>query len=168
MLSGQLAKTITKDGVELQGFWVDKKSEIAIFHSHGTAGDFYTHKFIELEGEKLSLENISFLTANNRGHDVFADLRKHSPDKVEWIQIGGALEKFEDCIFDIEAWLDFLETKGVKKVILQGHSLSQKLVTTSLSKTIKELLGRSTFPRAMTLVLCIIFLEKRNIKKQTR
>ncbi|OGK15664.1 hypothetical protein A3H80_02235 [Candidatus Roizmanbacteria bacterium RIFCSPLOWO2_02_FULL_37_19] len=70
MLSGQLATTITKDGLELKGFWVNKKSDIAVFHSHGTSGDFYTHNFIELEADKLSKQGISFLTANNRGHDV--------------------------------------------------------------------------------------------------
>jgi len=128
MLSGQLVKTVTSDGIELQGFWINKKSDIALFHSHGTAGDFYTHKFIEVLGEKLSSEGISFLTANNRGHDVYADLRKHNKGKVEWAQIGGGFERFEDCILDIKAWLDFLEKQGVKKIILQGHSLSQKLI----------------------------------------
>ena len=128
MLSGQLVKTVTSDGLELQGFWADKGSEVAVFHSHGTSGDFYTHKFIEVEGEKLSADGSSFLTANNRGHDVFADLRKHSKGKVEWSTIGGGFEKFEDCVFDIKAWVDFLEKQGVKKIILQGHSLSQKIL----------------------------------------
>lgn len=123
MLLGNLVKTVTADGIELQGFWIDKKSEIAIFHSHGTAGDFYTHKFIEVEGEKLPALGVSFLTANNRGHDVYADLRRHKKGKIEWVQIGSGFEKFEDCIYDIDAWLNFLEKQGVKKVILQGHSL---------------------------------------------
>ncbi len=128
MLSGSLVKTITSDGLELQGFFVDKKSDIVVFHSHGTAGDFYTHKFIEVEGEKLSSKNISFLTANNRGHDVYADIRKHVKDNIQWTQIGGGFEKFEECIFDLRAWLDFLSKHGVRRVILQGHSLSQKIL----------------------------------------
>jgi hypothetical protein len=128
MLNGALVKTITTDGLELQGFWMDQKSEIAVFHNHGTSGDFYTHKFIEVEGEKLDKEKISFLTANNRGHDVYADLRKHVNGKVEWTQIGGGFEKFEDCLLDISAWLAFLGKQGVKKIILQGHSLSQKIL----------------------------------------
>lgn len=126
MLNGQLVKTITSDGLELVGFWMNQKSDIAVFHSHGTAGDFYTHKFIEVEGEKLATEKISFLTANNRGHDVYADIRKHEKGTVGWTQIGGGFEKFEDCILDIEAWVDFLVKRGVKKIILQGHSLTQK------------------------------------------
>ena len=125
-MKGELVKTITSDGLELAGFFIDKKSDLAVLHFHGTAGDFYTHKFIEVEGEKLSAEGISFLTANNRGHDTFADIRRHKNGKVDWIQIGGGFEKFEDCLYDISAWLDFLQKRGVKKVILQGHSLSQK------------------------------------------
>lgn len=70
MVQGNLVKTVTADGLEHCGFWIDKKSKIAVFHSHGTAGDFYTHKFIEKEAEELSSNGISFLTANNRGYPV--------------------------------------------------------------------------------------------------
>lgn len=125
-MKGELVKTITSDGLELAGFFIGKKSDIAVLHFHGTAGDFYTHKFIEVEGEKLAAAGISFLTANNRGHDVYADIRRHKNRKVDWIQIGGGFEKFEDCVYDIRAWVDFLQKRGIKKIILQGHSLSQK------------------------------------------
>lgn len=123
MIDGKLVKIITRDGLELSGFWMDQKSDVAVFQTHGTAGDFYTHKFVEVEGEELAKQKISFLTANNRGHDVFADIRKHKGNAVEWTQIGGGLERFEDCVFDIEAWVKFLIDHGVKKIILQGHSL---------------------------------------------
>lgn len=123
MLQGSLVKTITSDGLELAGFWEDAKSDVAVFHSHGTAGDFYTHKFIGVEAERLAKDGISFLTANNRGHDVFADIRKYDGENVDWTQIGGAYEIFEDSLLDIGAWVEFLSTRGVKKIILQGHSL---------------------------------------------
>ena len=84
MLTGSLVKTITSDGLELAGFWMDAKSDVAVFQSHGTAGDFYTHKFIEVEGEQLTKNHISFLTANNRGHDVYADIRKHVNETIRW------------------------------------------------------------------------------------
>lgn len=142
MLNGALVKTITSDGLELQGFWMKQKSDIVVFHSHGTAGDFYTHKFVEVEGERLAKNNISFLTANNRGHDVYADIRKYVKGKVEWIQIGGGFEKFEDCLLDISAWMDFLEKQGIKKVILQGHSLSQKILYYQHLKKDKRVIGQ--------------------------
>lgn len=122
-MKGELVKVITSDGLELKGFFSDQKSDVAVFHTHGTAGDFYTHDFVEVEGEELSKKKLSFLTANNRGHDVFADIRHHKNGKVEWIQIGGGQERFEECLFDIDAWINFLIKRGVKKIILQGHSL---------------------------------------------
>ena len=142
MVYGNLVKTVTSDGLEHSGFWVDKKSKIAVFHSHGTSGDFYTHKFIEKEAEELSSREISFLTANNRGHDVFADIRKHKNGNVEWAQIGGAFEKFEDCLFDIAAWLDFLTSQGVRRIILQAHSLTQKILYYQFKKKDKRVVGQ--------------------------
>lgn len=141
-MKGELVKTVTSDGLELAGFFIDKKSDVAVFHSHGTSGDFYTHKFIETEGKKFSSIGISFLTANNRGHDVYADIRVDKKDKVEWTQIGGGFEKFEDCLLDIEAWLDFLTKRGVKKVILQAHSLTQKVLYYQASKKDKRVIGQ--------------------------
>lgn len=142
MLNGELVKTITSDGIELQGFWIDKKSDIALYHSHGTAGDFYSHNFIDIIGKKISSEGISFLTANNRGHDVYAYLRKHTDERIKWTQIGGAFERFEDCILDISSWIDFLKAQGVKKVILQGHSLCQKLVYYQYMKSDRRVVGQ--------------------------
>ena len=128
MLRGELVKTVTSDGIELQGFWSNKKSDTAVFHSHGTAGDFYTHSFIDIEGNNLDDKNISFLTANNRGHDVYADHHQYKKNNVEWTSIGGGFERFEDCLLDLTAWIDFLKRQGVKKIILQSHSLTQKIL----------------------------------------
>ncbi len=138
-----LVKTVTSDGLELAGCFSDCQSDAAVFHTHGTAGDFYTHKFIDVESKALAENGISFLSANNRGHDVFCDIRKHNPEgTVTWLQGGGAVEKFGDCVFDIGAWLDFLGSCGVKKVILQGHSLSQKLVYYQSKKKDARVIGQ--------------------------
>ncbi len=122
-MKGELVEVVTKDGLELRGFFADAKSDIAVLHSHGTAGDFYSHKFIEVEGLLLSKKKISFLSGNNRGHDSLTDIRKRTKKGIEKVTIGGGLEKFEDSLFDIGAWVDFLKNRGVKKIILQGHSL---------------------------------------------
>ncbi len=139
---GQLVKTVTSDGLELAGFFSKGRSDVAIFHSHGTSGDFYTHEFVETEGNALVKKGYSFLTANNRGHDAYADIRKHEGGKVSWISGGGGFERFEDCLFDIKAWLDFLQKQGIKKVILQGHSLSQKGLYYQNIKKDKRVVGQ--------------------------
>ncbi|MFA6017050.1 MAG: DUF1749 domain-containing protein [Patescibacteria group bacterium] len=141
-MKGELVKVITADGLELKGFFSDQKSDVAVFHSHGTAGDFYTHEFVEVEGNKLAKEKISFLTANNRGHDVTTDIRKHKNGKVEWTQVGGGKERFEDCLLDIDAWINFLIKRGVKKIILQSHSLTQKILYYQYKKSNKKVVGQ--------------------------
>lgn len=122
-MKGELVKVVTADGLELKGFYSDQKSNLTVLHFHGTNGDFYTHEFVEQEEEKLAKEKISFLTVNNRGHNVFTDIRKHKGSKVEWMTVGAGQEKFEDSLFDIEAWINFLIKRGAKRIILQGHSL---------------------------------------------
>ena len=165
MLKGSLVRTVTSDGLELVGFWADQKSDIAVFHSHGTAGDFYTHKFIEIEGGQLATEKVSFLTANNRGHDVYADIRKHTDKGVEWVQIGGGFERFEDCVFDIEAWLDFLTKQGVKKVILQSHSLTSKILYYQHYKHDKRVIGQILLSSQNDAGLMFYALGKKKYEK---
>ncbi len=165
MLQGNLVKTITTDGLEHTGFWVNKKSDLAVFHSHGTAGDFYTHKFIEKEAQVLSNLGISFLTANNRGHDVYADIRKLSKKGIEWVQIGGGFEKFEDCLFDIASWLDFLTKQGVKKVILQSHSLTSKTLYYQHHKHDKRVVGQILLSSQNDAGLMFYALGKKKYEK---
>ena len=54
-MKGELVRTITSDGLELVGFFSDQKSDITVLHFHGTAGDFYTHKFFVNEVSLLPL-----------------------------------------------------------------------------------------------------------------
>ena len=122
-MEGELAKVITSDGIELAGFFAYSKGETAILHIPGTGGDFYTHGFVEPLASAYKKIRFPFLLANNRGHDVFPDIRKHNPDgKIEWATIGSAYERFADSGKDIRAWIDFLERRGKTKIILQGYS----------------------------------------------
>ena len=58
--------------------------------------------------------------------------------------IGDAYEIFEECVYDIQAWVDFLKSKGYTKIHLQGHSLGCSKITYYKSltddKNIKSLL----------------------------
>ncbi|MBU1473107.1 lysophospholipase [Patescibacteria group bacterium] len=168
MLKGNLVKTVTSDGLEHAGFWMDATSEIAVFHSHGTSGDFYSHKFIEVEAEKLSAQGISFLTANNRGHDVYADIRKPVGKNVEWTQIGGGFERFEDCVLDIGAWVDFLTEHGVKKVILQSHSLTSKILYYQHKKHDPRVIGQILLSSQNDAGLMFYALGKEKYEKTNR
>lgn len=117
-------RTITSDKLRLDGllFEPDKKSNTAILHIHGMAGNFYENVFLDSMAEEYTKAGYAFLTGNNRGHDHIADFHIVGP-KENYKRIGDVFEKIEDCILDINTWLEFLKQKGYKVFILQGHSL---------------------------------------------
>ena len=127
----------TKDKIELHGllFEPNRKTSNALIHVHGWTGNFYENKFIDFIAKKVVSKGFAFLTLNNRGAGIISDFIKRKRSKVDYIKIGGSLEKFKDCIFDIKAAVDFLNKKGYKKIILQGHSLGCQKITFYKYKT---------------------------------
>lgn len=127
----------TKDGLELHAllFEPDRKTTKALIHIHGWVGNFYENKFIDYVAKETVLRGFSFLTFNNRGAGIINDFIKRKGSKVDYVRIGGSLEEFEDCIFDIKAAVDFLSEKGYEKIILQGHSLGCQKATFYKYKT---------------------------------
>jgi pimeloyl-ACP methyl ester carboxylesterase len=148
-ISGEFCRVRTEDGLELQGFYVEGsqksdtrtlKSEVtgigpraAVLHVHGWDGNFYENRFIDYAAQTCTRLGLGFLSGNNRGHDYIADLLR--PARGDYVQVGGIYEKLADCVKDIGAWLDFLTRRGVKRVVLQGHSLGATKVTHYLTKT---------------------------------
>jgi hypothetical protein len=51
-----------------------------------------------------------------------------SDDPSGVLLAGNALEKFEDCIFDIQGWIDFALSHGYMEIWLQSHSLGTSKV----------------------------------------
>jgi pimeloyl-ACP methyl ester carboxylesterase len=115
----------TSDHLELQGLFYtpEKPSKKVVLHIHGMAGNFYENRFVDDFAKTFTNNGYSFATFNNRGHDYGADFRVLNSKTEKFIRIGDANETFEDCILDIEAYMNFLETKGYSEVVLSGHSL---------------------------------------------
>lgn len=57
-----------------------------------------------------------------------------STKKAKNKTIGGSLEKFQDCLHDIQAAVSFLKKKGCKKIFLIGHSTGTQKAAYYLSK----------------------------------
>src|SRR3989344_7080191 len=117
-----IVKVRTKDKLPLYGLLLESKkgSKKALFiELHGTASNFYENEFMWPLAQELGKQGISTLVVNTRG----ADSLQAYPFR------GNALEKFEDCVLDIDAWIALALKKGYKKLILSGHSLgTQKVV----------------------------------------
>ena len=87
---------------------------------------FWNDYFPELQATYLKL-NTSFLATNNRGSGVYEIEKGVIPS-------GAAVEHFEDCLFDINAWIEFAISKGYKKIILEGHSFGTEKVVYYMAK----------------------------------
>ncbi|MCK5059616.1 MAG: DUF1749 domain-containing protein [Candidatus Pacebacteria bacterium] len=115
----------TKDGFLLHSLFVEAKNPKAVFiNIHGTASNFYEEDFIEYMTKEFVEEEISMLSTNNRGTGVYD----------AWAEKGAAVEMFEDCLLDIDAWVEFVIQKGYTKIILSGHSLGTEKVVYYMAK----------------------------------
>lgn len=109
----------TKDDLFLHGLLLNKSKSVLI-SIHGTAGNFYEEDFIET----LANLDISILSTNNRGAGVLQ----------AYPEGGAATEHFEDCLIDIDAWIEFAESKGYENIVLLGHSLGTEKIVYYMNK----------------------------------
>ena len=63
---------------------------------------------------------LSFLTVETRGAEL---IRWFQTSNGKTKLIGNSYEIFEESTYDINAWVNFLKSKGYKHIHLQGHSL---------------------------------------------
>jgi pimeloyl-ACP methyl ester carboxylesterase len=91
-------------------------STLTVLCTHGVGSSFY---MTTLFGVAQLLREQGFSTAvlNNRGHDW---LWMNRPDG-RWL--GASHERFEDCILDLEAAVQWLRERGHERIVLAGHSL---------------------------------------------
>jgi pimeloyl-ACP methyl ester carboxylesterase len=114
-------KAQTADGLILSGqLFESSNKENIIINVHGMAGDIYIDSFYPAMGIDYPLNGWSFLSGENRGTHVVTQFNTVD-GKIK--NIGDAFERFEDCTYDIQAWIDEAVKLGYKKIWLQGHSL---------------------------------------------
>jgi pimeloyl-ACP methyl ester carboxylesterase len=121
-------------------------SPSCVVHAHGWDGNFYENRFIDHAARACGRVGVDFAAFNNRGHDYIADVlrqRSQQPEgkgqkpkpRLDYVQAGGMFERFEECLPDVKAAVDFAEARGCRKVFLQGHSLGAMKATYYLAKT---------------------------------
>lgn len=119
----------TQDGIMLHGLLAEpvEPTKIIKIHLHGTSSSFFFSSFYEeLVNSSLDLE-VAHLNTNNRGAGVY-ELEKGAPSS------GSSLEIFEDCVLDIDAWIEFALSRGYKKIILEGHSFGTEKAVYYMNK----------------------------------
>lgn len=141
-MKSPIVKVRTKDKLPLYGLLLEAEgSKVLFVEIHGTASNFYENEFMWPLAEALEKQGISTLVVNTRG----ADSLQAYPFR------GNALEKFEDCVLDIDAWIEFALKRGYKKVILSGHSLgTQKVV---------YYIGKGKYAKNVAAVILLAFAD---------
>lgn len=100
------------------------KTDKILINIHGTASNFYVENFMSVISSQLTESGVATLATNNRGADALKGWEK-----------GGATEEiFEDCLIDIDAWIDSALKQGYQTIYLSGHSLGTEKVVYYLSK----------------------------------
>lgn len=83
-------------------------------------------------------KGFGFASFNNRGHDMVTSAHKNGSHTT----IGAGNEKFEECVLDIDAAIDFLVEKGFSEVVLVGSSTgANKASYYALVQQRKQLVG---------------------------
>lgn len=109
----------TSDGVRLEGVAVlpKRKGNTALIWIHGFSSRFSSGQTLINELSTRCAQNgIAYLKFNTRGHDIAA------PGGKGGETAGAGFEKFEECILDIRAMIQFARKLGYTKIILTGSS----------------------------------------------
>ena len=116
----ELVRINSIDGLEEVGilYTPNNNTDKIVVHVHGLNGNFYENRFLDILSKTYTDKNYAFLTFNNRGKDYITEMNKGNDIAI----IGGCLERFKDCLLDIDGVINWVKEKGYKEIILEGHS----------------------------------------------
>lgn len=118
-----LVSTFSEDGVLLEGVVIRPAGgparPLVVVWIHGFTGRFY-EPFVLAIGRQTAARGFTFVSGNNRGHHIGAELRRKDGQRLLG---GGWWERLEETPLDIAAWIAFACALGDSRVVLAGHSL---------------------------------------------
>jgi len=122
----------TKDGLRLQGIHYEPpKSGLCVLVVHGMSGNIIENYFADVLGKRLSKAGVGCIYGHNRGYNHINDILKKNG---KTIRLGTTYERFNECLYDIDAWFSVIKKLGYEKVVLLGHSLGCNKVIRYFSK----------------------------------
>ena len=116
----ELVRMNSIDEIELPGilYTPDKDTDRIVIHVHGLNWNFYENRFIDTLAKSYTDKNYAFLTFNNRGTGFITELIKWDDFAIIW----WCLERFQDCMLDIEGVVNWIKSRWYKEIILEWHS----------------------------------------------
>ncbi len=137
-MHASFVETITSDHLLLPGILFEPaiRGDTALLFIHGKGGSLASDPTLVEALKRNTLDRgIAFLTVNTRGHDYLANGNTFMNGVFEERQVGHCVERFEDSVLDIAAWIDLLGERGYTKIVLLGHSLGALKATFYLTET---------------------------------
>jgi len=120
-MKAELVQCKTSDGVALDGAFFEaagtapkERAVDAFLLMHGSSGNYY-NKLLLSVGEGLREAGYPSASFNNRGHDLVWG----QPGNL----MGNSFDILDFCRLDIRACIDWLASRGYKRVGLFGHSM---------------------------------------------
>lgn len=128
----------TKRGDILCGcLYGEKYKDTCVIITNGTCGSIFENKFLQVIGEELEKHKVSFVYAHNSGafHRIDTKTKSGKPS-------GCTYELFDNCVEDLQAYVDWAKESGFKHIILGGHSYGTNKVVYYLSKNQNETIDK--------------------------
>lgn len=140
----EIITTTTQDGLILHGLLAKPSAQAKglILHIHGMAGDFYVNSYYPHMYAEYPAQGWAFLAVEQRGTGVITDFLTQDGNIRS---IGNAQERFEECVYDIDAWVTKAQDLGYKNIWLQAHSLGPSKVAYYMDKTHDSRVGGLVF-----------------------
>ncbi len=132
-----IEKFSASDGVLLYGLLAlpeRARKKAAVIHVHGMGSSFYSAMGVEDLSRAVTGIGLGFFSVQTRGSNVVESFGRVRGNKRTGLLAGTALERFEDCVYDIEGAVRFLASKGYRSIILSGHSTGCQKVLYYYSK----------------------------------
>lgn len=131
----EFVEVITKNNIKLPGMVTDNGNKKCIIYVPGMTGNFFESEFIRNLAAKTSEKGYDFIFSHNQGSFQIMDY-KYLREDGKWKSktIGTAFEDFEECLNDIQAWIDYAISIGKEEIILIGHSKGCNKIVYYLSK----------------------------------
>lgn len=120
----------TKDGLRLPAFYwpheINSHKSTCIIYTHGMLGIITEDYVAESLSKACVVNGYGFLYAHNRGYGAITEIGTNSADKNGSIltrTYGTAYDVFDECVYDIQLWINTAKELGYKNIVLMGHSM---------------------------------------------